>query len=154
MSWSPRNGVACTPNPGLLRFITPRSNCRYQVLFSVASRLAAPRAAVDYVADALPSPSASRLLDSGQRGSNSAFRVIHEQGKGAVVSLRALWAGVLTGRADIAPAGQIAWSELGVTAASRPGDECHAGTWRDVLGPQLGDALATTRTRLAFVRPR
>src|SRR3989442_4116841 len=54
--------------PGQLRFITPRSNCRYEVVFGVSSRLAAPRAAVDYVAGALPSPSASRLLDSGQTG--------------------------------------------------------------------------------------
>src|SRR3989442_11610629 len=34
--------------PGLLRFITPRSNCRYQVVFSVNSLRAGARAARDY----------------------------------------------------------------------------------------------------------
>jgi len=41
---------------------------------------------------------------------------------------------------------------LAVTAASRTGDECHCGTWRERRGPQIGDALATARTSLHFVR--
>jgi hypothetical protein len=59
---------------------------------------------------------------------------------------------VLTRRADIAPAGQQVWTELRATAVSRRGDECHSGTYRESLGPALGDALATARTRLRFVR--
>ena len=137
---------------GQLRFLTPGRSCRYRVTFSVRSRLAAPRDAAAYAADALPSPAASRLLDSGQRGS-SAFRVVHEPGSGTVVRLAGFRASVLTKRPDIAPAGQIAWSELSVSAASRAGDECHSGTYRDVLGPQLADTLATARTPLRFVKP-
>jgi hypothetical protein len=137
---------------GRLRFLTQGSSCRYLVTFSVRSRLAAPQDPPDYVAAALPSPASRRLLDSGQRRS-SAFRVVHEPGSATGVSLAGLRASVLTKRADIAPAGQVAWSELSVSATSRPGDECHSGTYRDVLGPQLGDTLATVRTRLRFVKP-
>jgi hypothetical protein len=142
---------------GQLRFLTPQisagGNCRYRVTFGVRSQLAQPREAGDYVADALPSSARMRLLDLGERGS-SAFRVTRARGGRSVVRLRAFWAAVLTKRPDIAPAGQVAWSEISVTAASRRGDECHIGTWRAVLGPQLGDALATARTRLDFVRTR
>lgn len=140
-------------NSGQLRFLTPGTTCRYRVTFSIRSQLSPPRDAADYVAEALPSPGQRRLLDQGQRA-GSAFRVIHALGTQSRVSLDALWAGVLTKRSDIAPTGQIAWSEISVTAASRPGDECHSGTWRDRLGPQLGDALATARTRLHFVPTR
>jgi hypothetical protein len=142
---------------GHLRLITPQisagGNCRYRVTFSVHSQLAQPRDAADYVADALPSSAQMRLLEKGERGSR-AFRVTRARGARFVVRLRAFWAAVLTRRSDIAPAGQVAWSEISVKAASRRGDECHIGTWREVLGPQLGDALATARTRLDFVRTR
>jgi hypothetical protein len=134
---------------GQLRFLTPGARCRYRVTLTVRSLLEQPRDAADYVADALPSPAQGPLLDQGQRGS-SAFRVIHARGSASEVRLDAIWAGVLTKRTDIAPPGQIAWSEIRVAAASRPGDECHSGTYRDRLGPQLGDALATARTRLHF----
>jgi hypothetical protein len=60
---------------------------------------------------------------------------------------------VLTRRTDIVPAGQVAWSDVTVSAISRPGDECHSGTYRNRMGPQLGDALATARTTLTFDRP-
>jgi hypothetical protein len=137
---------------GRLRFIASSRHCHYRVTFSVRSLLAAPRDAAAYVADALPSPELRRLLDRGERG-GSAFRVVHEQGTATTVRLRALRAAILTRRADIAPPGQVVWSELIVTAASRRGDECHSGTWRDRLGPQLGDTLATARIKLRFVRP-
>lgn len=138
---------------GELRLLTPDvRSCRYRVVFTVRTVLGPPTAAADRVAAALPSPGAHRLLDSGQRG-RSAFRVVRDPSVGGVVRLRALRAAVLTQRADIAPSGQVAWSEVGVTATSRVGDECHAGSWRERLGPQIGDALATARTTLRFVRP-
>jgi hypothetical protein len=69
------------------------------------------------------------------------------------VRIEALWARILTRRDDIVPAGQVAWTEIRVAAASRPGDECHSGTWRVVMGPAISDALATARASLRFVRP-
>ena len=105
-----------------------------------------------YVAERLPAAGSRYVLDSGERG-NSAFRVIREKTSGPGVRLRGLRAAVLTRRADVVPAGQAAWSEIGVTAASRPGDECHSGSYRQRVGPQLGDALASARTTLLFVNP-
>jgi hypothetical protein len=146
----PREWTRLNAKAGQLRFITPGSNCRYRVTFTVRSLLGEPRDAEAYAADGLPAAGPAYLLDSGRRGS-SAFRVVRERSSSGV-RLRALRAAVLTRRADVVPAGQVAWSELRVTAASRPSDECHAGTYRERMGPQIGDALATARTTLTFVR--
>lgn len=73
-------------------------------------------------------------------------------GVGGRVRLDALWAGVLTKRLDIAPAGQVAWTAIRVAAVSRAGDECHSGTWRQALGPTIGDSLAVARTSLHFTK--
>jgi hypothetical protein len=137
---------------GELRFISPGGSCRYRVTFTVRSRLGEPRDAADYVAEGLPAAGPAYVLDSGQRAGNRAFRVIREKSTGRVVRVRGLRAAVLTRRADVAPSGQTAWSEIAVDAASLPGDECHSGTWRERLGPQLGDALATARTNLTFAK--
>ena len=60
-------------------------------------------------------------------------------------------------RAELVPGGTIAgrklWFQTTVTATSRVGDECHSGTYRDVAGPIIGDALATERIR-AFIKTR
>ncbi|MDX6681236.1 MAG: hypothetical protein QOG94_1275 [Solirubrobacteraceae bacterium] len=137
---------------GQQRFETRRSpGCRYRVTFSVSKRLAAPGDAETYVAAGLPAASAPYLLDSGVHGSR-AFRVVRQKAASAV-RVDGLWAGVLTRRTDIAPSGQVMWSEIHVSARSRAGDECHSGTYREVLGPQIGDALATATTTLRFVRP-
>jgi hypothetical protein len=66
------------------------------------------------------------------------------------VAIQGLRSAVLTRRTDITPAGQVAWADLSVSARSRPGDECHSGTYRKTVGPQIGDALATARTTLRF----
>jgi len=137
---------------GRLAFLTPGSTCRYRVTLSVRTRIAAPGDPVAYVTDALPSPGPAYLLDSGQR-SGTAFRTVRRRNSGEIVRIDALWARVLTRRRDIVPAGQVAWTEIRVTAASRPGDECHSGTWRERMGPQISDALATARASLKFVRP-
>lgn len=132
-----------------LRFITPGRGCRYTVTFTVRSAVAPPRDAEAYALDGLPG-SGPYVLDSGRRGS-TAFRVVRERSTSRV-RLRALRAAVLTRRRDVVPAGQVVWSELRAGATSQPGDECHSGTYRERLGPQLGDALATARTTLTFVR--
>jgi hypothetical protein len=137
---------------GRLRYATVNNpSCRYNVTYTVKSVLAPRQDPSAYVAAALPSPSARHLLDSGVHG-NRAFRVVRQQGIGGRVRLDALWAAVLTTRADIAPPGQVAWTEIRVTAVSRAGDECHSGTWRQALGPAIGDSLAVARTRLHFTK--
>jgi len=137
---------------GRLRFLTPGGICRYRVTFSV-STVRAPVGEASARRDAeLPSPGPNRVLDEGVRG-RSAFRVVRPPRQDERVLVRGLRTAVLTQRTDVVPAGQYAWSDVLVSAISRPGDECHAGTYRERLGPQLGDVLATVRTRLAFDRP-
>ena len=137
---------------GRLRFATTQNpSCHYNLTYSVRSTLAPPGNAANYVAARLAAPSARHLLDSGERG-NRAFRVVRQRGAGSPVRLDALWAGVLTKRADIAPSGQVAWTEVRVSAVSRTGDKCHAGTWRSTLGPAIGDSLAVAHTTLRFAR--
>jgi len=126
-------------------------SCHFRITFTAKSRLGAPADPVAYVAAGLPAQSARHLLDSGVHGSR-AFRVVRQATSGQV-RVDGLFATVLTRRADIAPAGQVAWAEIRVVATSSPGDECHSGTYREALGPQIGDALSTARARLRFVKP-
>jgi hypothetical protein len=146
-SWHRRSAPA-----GRLRFATTQNpSCRYDLTYTVRSALGSSQEATDRVAAALPAPASRYLLDSGARG-NQAFRVVRRPGIGGRVRLDALWAGILTRRADIAPGGQSAWTEIRVSAISRAGDECHAGTWREALGPTIGDSLAVAHTRLHFTK--
>jgi hypothetical protein len=139
-------------DPGQLRFTTTQNpSCRYTLTYTVTSMLAPSRDVGEYVAAELPSPSPRHLLDSGERGSR-AFRVVRQAGLGGRVRLDALWIGVLTRRADVAPSGQTAWTHIRVSAISGKDDECHAGTWRQALGPTIGDSLAVARTRLRFTK--
>lgn len=139
---------------GRLRFATTQNaSCRYDLTYSVKSVLAPSQDASGYVLSKLPAASARHLLDSGTRG-GGAFRVVRRPGIGARVRLDALWAHVLTRRSDIAANGNTPWTEIRVTAISRAGSECHSGTWREALGPAIGDSLAVARTRLHFTRKR
>ncbi|HVT78265.1 MAG TPA: hypothetical protein VHD87_14615 [Acidimicrobiales bacterium] len=86
----------------------------------------------------------AHLLESGQRGS-AAWRVVKLRGNGTQVRLDAVRTQPL--RSVTARAGRPTWLATRLTAASDVGDECHSGTYRDTLGPALGDALATLRAR-------
>lgn len=149
----PTSWRSLSAKAGQRRYLSAQnSSCHYRVTFTAKSRLGAPADPVAYVNAALPAQSARYLLDSGLHGSR-AFRVVRKQTSGATVRVDALFATVLTRRADIAPAGQVAWAEIRVSATSSAGDECHSGTYREALGPQIGDMLATARVRLRFVKP-
>jgi hypothetical protein len=148
----PRRWTVQRAPAGQLRLLTPGQGCRYRVTFSARTVLAPPGAPVARVDAALVAPSPARLLDEGSR-TGSAFRVTRPTTDPSIVTLRGLRSAVLTRRGDIAPAGQVAWADVSVTASSRPGDECHSGTYRQAVGPQLADALATARTLLRFARP-
>ena len=135
---------------GNTQFETPgNGSCSYRVKFTVRSRVDDPGEAAARVEAAVPG-SGRYVLDSGERGSG-AFRVVRRAVSGGV-HVDAQWSGVLTRRTDIAPKGKVVWTDLSVSAQSHAGDECHAGTYREVLGPQIGDALAVARTSLHFAR--
>jgi hypothetical protein len=147
LAWARRSAPA-----GQLRFRNQNNgSCAYDIAYVARSVVAASQDASAYAAAALPATSARYVLDSGARG-NRAWRVVRRPSSGGRVRLAAIWAGVLTKRSDIAPSGKAAWTEIRVTAISRPGDECHSGTYRQALGPAIGDSLAVARTGLRFVR--
>ncbi|UTI64115.1 hypothetical protein NBH00_22600 [Paraconexibacter antarcticus] len=137
---------------GALRFTaTQNSACHYAITYRVRTVVGEAGDAGARVAAELPAANSRYLLDQGARGAGRAFRVIRDRATGdGRVRLHELWAGVLTRRADIVPAGKVAWTELRVTATSGAADECHSGTYRDALGPNLGDSLAVARTALHF----
>jgi hypothetical protein len=85
-----------------------------------------------------------RLLETGRRGS-AAWRVVKLRGNGTQVRVDAVRAQPL--RYISSQAGRPTWLATRIKAASDAGDECHSGTYRDTLGPHLGDALATLRAR-------
>ena len=146
-TWRRRTAAA-----GRLRFVTTQNpSCRYTVGYAVKSVLTPEQDAAQYAAARLPAASARHLLDRGERGS-SAFRVVRRPGIGGGVRVEALWVGVLTRRDDVAADGKVARTEIRVSATARAGDECHAGTWRESLGPAIGDSLAVARTRLHFAK--
>jgi hypothetical protein len=136
---------------GSLRFRSRNNpSCRYTITFTVATR-AAPAAddVAAYVTSALPAQGPRFVLDSGRHG-RAAFRVVRAGGRPQAVD--ALWSATLTRRADVAPTGQAIWSDIRVHAVAGKTDECHSGTWRQVLGPQLGDLLATAGSSLHFTK--
>jgi hypothetical protein len=138
--------------PGRLRFLARRTaSCGYTATFSVAKRLAAPADPAQVAAAALPAASSAYLLDSGVHGSR-AFRVVRQRTT-AGVRVDGLSTGIISRRSDLTSDGRVLWGDIHVVATSRPGDECHSGTYRQALGPQIGDVLATAKATFGFVRP-
>jgi hypothetical protein len=148
----PRDWRRLDAPAGRLRFLTPGAGCKYRVTFTVTARVGERREAAEEVASRLTPRSARYLLDEGRR-LGSAFRTVRRPSSGGIVRVDGLRSAILTRRADVVAAPQVVWADLGVAAASRTGDECHSGTWRERVGPQISDALATARTSLRFVRP-
>ena len=110
---------------------------------------AAPRTgetAGGHVAAATPAPSRAYVLDEGTRG-NMAWRVTRLK--------------TTDGRVRLAAEGAVlrsygtarAWHETIVSAVSLEGSECHSGTYRQTLGPQIGTGLASATGRIySFAR--
>jgi hypothetical protein len=146
-AWRRQNARASTAI-----FTLPSASCAYTVTMRVTTAAAPDGSSVDRAVAALPAPGPAYVLDSGQHGGR-AFRVVRRKTSGTRVQVDAIWTAVLTRRRDIAPTDNVIWADIRAAALSRPGDECHSGTYRERLGPQLGDALAVAKATLAFVRP-
>jgi hypothetical protein len=159
ISWSTKSGNRLTGTS--VNFFAPRSwhvlrakdkrhlsfhegtaICRYTVIFTTRQVADTAQTPAEHVAAAVPAAGAPYLIDSGQRGATAAWRVVRLRTTDQTVRLRAM-------RADRRSIGNGAhkWQETLVTAASRKGGECHSGTYREVLGPQIGNALATASGR-------
>lgn len=136
---------------GHAKFTLPNAMCTFDVTFTVRSVIGDAGTPADRVTTAVPAAGSRYVLDEGQR-LGSAFRVVRAKSSGGRVVVNAQRSAILTRRSDIAPSGKVVWSDISVVARSRAGDECHSGTWRERLGPQLADVLATAKTNLRFVK--
>ncbi|MTD46607.1 hypothetical protein GKE82_20510 [Conexibacter sp. W3-3-2] len=95
------------------------------------------------------------VLDAGTRGT-SAWRVVRRprtDGRTELQAMRITPTGVTAGRQTPTPAGKQVYLRTTVRALDRPSDECHTGTYRESLGPAIGDALAT-QTYQGFIQKR
>ncbi len=87
-----------------------------------------------------------RVLENGTRNS-FAWRVTRPEQPGRT-HVRAVSALATSTRSVVTlPTGQSLWLEVWLDGLARPGSECHSGTYRQTLGPQFGDVLATVRAR-------
>ncbi len=125
-----------------LSFHEGRPICRYTVIFTTRQAADSAETPAERVTAAVPAAGNPYVIDYGQRGASSAWRVVRIKTTDQRVRLRAM-------RVDHRSIGdgKHIWQETLVTAASRKGGECHSGTYREVLGPQIGNALATASGR-------
>ncbi|CAB4931522.1 unannotated protein [freshwater metagenome] len=128
-------------------------SCRYRVTISTRA-LAGPvtPGAVERLAAELPQTGA-RVLDSGVRDSRgsaqgeSAWRVTRPSSIGSTLRVSGARTRRIWTAAGVLPTGQVVWSEIRLQARQLPGTECHSGTWREGIGPQMGDIFATAGQR-------
>jgi hypothetical protein len=138
----PTNWRVTSLKKGVLVMREGTRSCQYTVRASVAVAAGDAADAAARAAALTPVPTSNRVLETGTRNS-AAWRVTRPIATGhtRVVAVR-----VDPLRFASQQAGAKLWLQTTVTADSDVGDECHAGTWRDVAAPTIGDALATART--------
>lgn len=127
-----------------LRAVVGSGSCRYDVTATVRLVAADDQTAQtpeERAQSVLPTPddNAHRLLDDGTRGATRAWRVVRPARSGQVEV-----DGLGVTRSQPLADGTPTWVQTTFHALSRRGGVCHAGTWRSILGPQIGDALATS----------
>ena len=131
-------------------WLAGHGSCFYRVTTKATLTVAPSSTAAVRVAGDLPE-TGPRILDSGTRNS-AAWRVTRPEQAGRThVRAVSAFSTAATSGATIPP-GQSLWLETWLFGLSRPGSECHSGTYRQTLGPQMGDVLATVRTR-SYIRP-
>lgn len=126
--------------------------CRYSIVArtGVSVGSASDMNAAAYALSLAPA-SGRLVLDEGIRGS-AAWRVTRIRQDSQLIVLHAVGISPLNSmsRQLGLTGGRRAFQVTTVDATSRKGDECHSGTYRNGIGPSIGDALATVRGR-AFV---
>jgi hypothetical protein len=135
-----------------IKFTEGQPKCRYAGTISAHVERGATGNPLAFVRADLPETNSKLILDEGIRNT-SAWRVIRVQRRDNRTQVNGEFARPLTITKNALPAGQAAWLVIKASATSRPGGECHSGTYRAVLGPYLGDAFATSRTN-GFVFPK
>jgi len=135
-----------------LRFSEGSAQCRYSGSISAHVEEGAKGNASAFVAADLPETNSRLILDQGLRGIG-AWRVIRVQRSDNRTQVKAEFARTLTVTKNAIPSSRAAWLVLQASATSQPGSECHSGTYREALGPSLGDAFALVHTT-GFVFPK
>lgn len=96
------------------------------------------------------------LLDSGTRGTMS-WRVTRPKDPSStrtrLLAVRLAPSAITPGAKAPLPAGKQAYARTIVKAIDGVDDECHTGTYRNSLGPAIGDALATQKGQ-GFLREK
>jgi hypothetical protein len=140
--WTRRGRDAAT-----VRLRERTRGCRYDVTARARVVTAVQPDSAAYALDVVPAAERRSLLDDGRRGV-AAWRVAKLPGSDRV-RLRGVWAAPARDVRALrgAPAGLRAFDEIAVDATAVAGDSCPTGNYRDVVGPEIGDALATARFR-------
>jgi hypothetical protein len=127
-----------------LTIIERTRSCRYRVAVRLRVVTAAAADAAALVLAERPAAPPRGLLDAGVRGT-AAWRVVKRPGAGRI-RLAATWARTTVHtRPDGLPPDLHAYEQIVVSATAFAGDRCATGNYRDVVGPEIGDALATAR---------
>lgn len=135
---------------GTPTWLAGHGNCFYRVTTRSTLTVAPSSLAAVRVAGDLPEVG-PRILDSGTRNS-AAWRVTRPEMAGRK-HLRAVASFATRATSGVALlAGQSLWLEVWLDGLSRVGDECHSGTYRQTLGPQMGDVLSTVHVR-SYIKP-
>lgn len=131
-------------SPRALRFIGGLPECRFHITLTQRVVQSTDGSAADRLASSMPH--ADALLDDGIRRA-AAWRVILHKKSPADTVIAERTQKVSTAPDKLPPAGQAVWHELRARATEPPGGECHSGSYRDLVGPQLGDVMATARIK-------
>jgi hypothetical protein len=148
----PSNWKTSKASSTSIKFTEGQAKCRYAGTISAHVERGATGNPLSFVRADLPETNSRLILDEGVRNT-SAWRVIRVQRQDNRTQVKGEFARPLTVTKNALPSGQAAWLVIKASATSRPGGECHSGTYRAVLGPYLGDAFATSRTS-GFVFPK
>lgn len=147
-SWVPR-----TTRTALVLRNTRSSACAYTITVRAAYVLGDRGADTGPLVEALTPATGPFLLDAGTRGTTS-WRVTRIKQAGStsttrirLKAVRMAPSAITAGRGNPLPAGKQVFLRTTVTATDRTGDECHTGTYRDAVGPQIGDGLVMQRGR-------
>jgi hypothetical protein len=148
----PTNWKTSSGGSTSLKFSEGAPKCRYSGSISAHVEQGAKGNANAFVAADLPESNARLILDQGLRGTG-AWRVVRVQRSDNRTQVKGEFARPLTVTKSAIPSTQTAWLVLKASATSQRGSECHSGTYREALGPSLGDAFATQRST-GFVFPK
>lgn len=129
--------------------------CTYKVTAKADYVVADKGAATGPMVEAATPGKGPYVLDQGTRGTTS-WRVTRVQDasmRTRLLAVRMAPTAITAGKGAPLPAGKQFFLRTTVRAIDGAKDECHTGTYRESLGPAIGDALATQKGS-GFIQPK